>query len=504
MVDSKIPFEVVEWLFARGADTNLKNKEGRTPMMWGLMDRRLWLEAHINFPAWAKERAIHTVIRFHMFSSPEPLRSLQVADFDTPPPISELVRKSAGQAPEGVRGIPARLALVVYRSNKAGGVEQAEKVMLNPSANGVKADLPELRWGDVLVLCAANPDEAFDTREVRTLLIGQTKPNVRKVSVQLGNSRRDVALAGVGLVWAPTTGSLPEWDFSEVVANLVGGEPRAQLSAVKIQREVDGKPKEWTVDLRPEKPNTAVTNIPARLADGDRVIVTLLPENDPGALSIRKTGIYRTAPGRLFGECVFRFSEKDNAPRTLGDLIAESYLMSGMFIPDPDLAHIQIHRLKRDSATEELLEINLMATVQQASVDMPETEARKLDVPLLPGDIVEIAPRKGSEGKEWTGLSNDVKLFLTKALGRSVTFQFGRLQLATKEIRPSFVTFWGGGRSGGTGRSPFRATSVFIPNDWTFKIRLSSGEKVREFTAEEFSKVNPWLVDGDRLEVEQY
>jgi ankyrin repeat protein len=495
-----VPFEIVEWLLAHGANCDLKDKEGKTPDMVGPMDRRLSLEERIRFPAWTKERAIHTVIRFPMFSSAEPLRSLPVADFDTPPPISELVRNSAQQAPQGTLGIPNQLTLVVYRSNQAGGVEQAEKVRLNPiGANAVTAtrfgDLPDLRWGDVLVLCGLDPEGVFGTQEVRMLQVG-TKRVVQKVSVQVGERRREVGLVVDG-VWSPTDGTLPEWGFSELVAHLVEGEPRAQLGAVKLQRDVEGKPKEWTVDLRPEKPDITVKSIPARLADGDRIIVPLLPENDPGALSIRKTGIYRIAPGRLFGECVFRFSEKDNAPRTLGDLIAETYYTSPsrMIIPDPDLAHVQIHRLKQESADEEHLEINLIPAIQQVSLEMPEADARKLDVPLLPGDIGEIAPRKDSKPQEWSGLNSAVQLFLTKALMRNVTLQVFPQAPKKVTIVPTFQRPLGGS---------FRAMRLTKPENSTVKVRLRSGENVREFTAEEFSQVNPWLVDGDRLEVEQY
>jgi ankyrin repeat protein len=501
MENPNVPLEVAEWLLAHGADAKLKNKQSLTPLTSAPIDRRLWLEERVNFPTWTKDRAIHTLTLFATSVVPEPWRTAQMADFDASPSVTELVR--AVQL-----NFSGKLEFLVYRSNQTGGVEQVEKVTANITANikdytPVKADFPKLRWGDVLVLYSSNSQVSND----RVLSVQSIQPEVRKVSVQVGERQRDITLSGDGSDWAPASGSIPKEEFSQFVAKLVAAEPRALLAAVKLQRDVDGKAMEWTVDLRPDEPRAVVKFVRARLADGDRIIVPLLPGDDPGALAIRKSGIYRTAPGRLFGECVFRFSEKDNAPRTLGDLIAESYVSSGMVIPDPDLAHIQIHRLKRDSASEELVEINLMAAVQQASVDMPETEARKLDVPLLPGDIVEIAPRKDSEDKLWIGLSNDVKLFLTKALTRSVTIQIGSQQPTTKELRPSFWAFLGGRRrfdpGASTGPSPFRAKSVITTNDRTFKIRLRSGESIRVFTPEEFYQ-NPWLVDGDRLEVEQY
>jgi ankyrin repeat protein len=510
MKNPSVPLEVAEWLLAHGADANLKDKKGATPLTSAPMDRRLWLEERISFPAWTKDRAIHTVIRFPMFSSLEPLRTVPVADFDIPPPISELVSQAARQANELQYGIPNQLAVAVYRSNRAGGVVQTENITINPAANE-KLSLPGLRWGDLIVVYGPTGTErTIDNRKVRTFRVATDKPDSRKVSVQVGERRRDITMSGDGAEWAPANGSFPKWDFSQVVANLVAAEPRAQLEAVKVQRDVDGKVKEWTVDLRPENPNSALKNVPARLADGDRIIVPLLPENDPGALAVRKTGIYRTAPGRLFGECVFRFSEKDNAPRTLGDLIAESYLTSQMVIPDPDFARIQIHRLKQDSAAEELLEINLIPAIQQVTVDTPGTEARKLDVPLKPGDIVEIAPRKDSKAEPWTGFSNAVKLFLTKALMRQVTYQLAPQAPTTGALRPSFAIYReiktesGNRWEHSSGAPPFRATTVISPNDSTLKVRLRSGETVREFTLKEFQQVNPWLVEGDRLETEQW
>jgi hypothetical protein len=129
---------------------------------------------------------------------------------------------------------------------------------------------------------------------------------------------------------------------------------------------------------------------------------------------------------------------------------------------------------------------------------------------LLPGDIVEIAPRKDSKAEQWNGFNDSVKLFLTKALMRRVTFQVAPQAPTTGTLRPSFATFHEIKTESGnrwqleSGASPFRATSVISPNDSTLKVRLRSGETVREFTLREFQQVNPWLVEGDRLETEQW
>jgi hypothetical protein len=193
----------------------------------------------------------------------------------------------------------------------------------------------------------------------------------------------------------------------------MAGEPRADLSAVKVQRTVEGKLQEWTVDLRSE--NGAVKEVPARMSDGDRIIIPLRPPDDAEALAKRRKGIFQAAPGRVFGAQIFTWREKDHAPRTLGEFLVESYRASEMVIPDPDLSRIIIHRLKTDTGEEEHLPADFAKAISTGP-DLEPEEARKLDVPLEWGDIVEISSREVPVA-DWAGLGSRAADFFNRALG---------------------------------------------------------------------------------------
>jgi hypothetical protein len=125
-----------------------------------------------------------------------------------------------------------------------------------------------------------------------------------------------------------------------------------------------------------------VKDVPARLADGDRLVVTLRAADSPDVIKDRKSGIFCASSDRNLGECVFRFHEKDNAPRTLGELICETYRKSTMIIRDPDLANIRIHRLKSEDNSEEVVKIDFATIVGSVTAKSSNEEARRLDPPL--------------------------------------------------------------------------------------------------------------------------
>jgi len=142
---------------------------------------------------------------------------------------------------------------------------------------------------------------------------------------------------------------------------------------------------------------------------------------------------------------------------------------------------------------------------------LPE-DARKLDVPLEAGDIVEIAPRKDAKLEEWKGLTGPVRRFLTKALTRDVKVHT-KGQTQAVELKPEFAEFErigtepGSGwyvRTGVWGHQPFRAGSLVKPDKNLLNVRITSGDRMRDFSAEEFARVNPWLVNGDHLTVERF
>jgi hypothetical protein len=79
-------------------------------------------------------------------------------------------------------------------------------------------------------------------------------------------------------------------------------------------------------------------------------------------------------------------------------------------LPHPDFSRIRIKR------KDEILEINLSAAIQRCGDDTPATEARQADVPLQPGDVVELPQKPGTRDQAWTGFTKEEERFFGKSL----------------------------------------------------------------------------------------
>jgi hypothetical protein len=523
------PFEALEWLLANGADPKIKDASGKTPAMAAITPICLWLEARTNFPTMNKERAIHVMTRFGVGSPMTPLRTDPVAQFDTAPKVEHLVPRIPNFEYPAPAGPPSEFDLIVYRlaedtrSNEVARVHLQTNTLSNALALSRLTNLPQLEWGDVVVLSERDPntpEAAFLPTEPPAEYEAAVKRATRNVTIQVGDRERVFGLyldLGVEQLWDPSSGRIPEFRLSQLVEWITGGEPRAQLEGVKVQRMVNGKQMEWTVDLRSDDP-MKVKSMPARLANGDRVIIPLRSAGEPESLKNRRSGIFRTIADGVFGECVFRFHEKDNAPRTLGELIAESYRNSPMIAPDPDLSNIRIRRLKREDNSEAVLKIDFARIAGSVSAKTPEDEARRLDVPLEWGDIVEIGtlPKTATQANQWNGLSAQLKLFLTKSLTRNVTFltiggkgelfRFGPLFQEFEAFQSPLNYIWAKRLPEFPTKSDFRAWPTLSPFSGPnlLRVRLESRGTIREFTPEELRSVAPWVLDDDRFEIERF
>jgi hypothetical protein len=402
----------------------------------------------------------------------------------------------------------------VYRRISDNESKEVSRHIVRRAGNSVEFgnpyELPTLEWGDVFVVCYHDPNTQF--RPPPPPKATAAEPSIRNVTVQVGDREGAFGLFGTldnNQGWDPSTGRIPEFRFSQLVEKIARAEPRVQLEAVKVQRTIDGKPMEWAVDLRTEQVGK-VKDVPARLADGDRVVVSLRAADAPDVVKNRKSGIYCTSPDRIFGECVFRFHEKDNAPRTLCELIAEVYRNSPMVIVDPDLTKIRIRRLKPADDSEDVLIVNLATIAGNVTAKSTKEEVQRLDFPLQWGDIVEIAPTKRDNPAVWTEFDDQFKLFLSKALARSVQVTGSEPQVFVG-FRPSYGSFFAMMppmnhfvRRQGPPGSGFRALGNIKVGGNVAKVRLESGNSVREFSLNEFNAVNPWLKDGDRIEIVRY
>ena len=476
----EIPAEAALWLIEHGADPHVKDQSGSTPLDQAGAERRLFFEKRLIFPKLTKERAVSAFIRTDSRQNGETERIESVAEFESPPTLLELLREKFLFFMQTAGYESAEL--VVYRGADAGVVKETTRATLNFAVGskllryGTESDptkWPALRWGDVLVFeggkMLTNPTAVFpDTPQPDVL---PHKPVT--VSVQLGERRSQLKIGdarvdlnapptsrfrggrgfghgqsgregapGVPMgihdehVWSPSE-PLPLWRFSELIEHAIAAEPRAQLDAVKVQRTVDGKVQEWIVDMRADD---GVKELPARIGDGDTIIIPLRPVSAPEVLSKRRTGIFQTAPGRILGQQVFQRRTEDGATRTLAEFLMQSYLEGEMIVPLPDFSKISIYRLKGESGEEEKLSIDFTKAIAAATDKIPAKDARALDVPLQWGDIIEIQQALGST-EQWRGFTPQTVLYLKKALTRVVDVWINGAKKGELSLEPEIPNF---------------------------------------------------------------
>ncbi len=420
----------------------------------------------------------------------------------------------------GGRRLDSRFDILVYRLVDGENIRKVGQTRFDFSPNAARGELPKLQWGDVVVLRSDQrqggnfPPLSSDVLGLAGL--SRTAEN-KRVTLHIGDRTHSLVLGGSRMKdpWDPTAEPLPSWTFSELIGRVAAIEPRVQLAAIKIQRTTDGKEHEWTVDLRSDA-SGAVKELPARLADGDRVVIPLRAANDPEALNQRRSGIFRAAPGRVFGERVFERKHDDPVPRTLCELIAESYAGSPMIVPHPDFSRITIHRLNGDSGEEEAIAVDLSEAVRKVEVQTPEADVRAHDIILQWGDMVEIAQINGVDPGAWTGFDLQTQLFFKKALTRSV-----RSGGKPVVLQPLFLVFQRSGRTwnvsypsgGGTFQfhaRPFPFTLQGFAGrvggqnwDRVLRAKVRSGNQVREIDPKLVKPEEVWLRDGDEIEIEQ-
>jgi hypothetical protein len=202
-------------------------------------------------------------------------------------------------------------------------------------------------------------------------------------------------------------------------------------------------------------------------------------------------------------------SEKDDAPRTLCEFLTEAYGNSGMIVPNPDLRRVQIYRLNADGRGEERIVVDLAKSIATVTNNITPEEARKGDFPLQLGDVVEFLPRKDSAPANWASLSNQTELFLKAALTRKVIIENPGYEPKTLILNPFFRPFrpapegWQAGSIPGAAVFGAKRAVPVKAEKNIAKIRLFSRGTMREFSPEDLDRIDPWLIDGDKLEIER-
>jgi ankyrin repeat protein len=341
-------------------------------------------------------------------------------------------------------GFPMRVT--IFRKND--GQTKPVTMRLNDDE-----EFPPLKWGDVIEL---SPDwDALGGKMDYNIVFRSEIPSRARwhlmkrvsfpVNVEIDGKARELTVRGDRLIFDPGTEVVP----------LVGATGLANLLR---QYEVSqkGLPNPVTTVVRKGWPDIQVPwnldhDFP--LEPGDKVIIKSPPppkdllERRKGHVAIVGAGVpfchlygesYRLDRGRdLSPEDVFIQSSVPTLIQAVASLTgwwaeqvhgplegpmslldqsnASSRLVPLKLLPHPDYSKIVIRRLK-DDGKEERIPVDLAAIISAAAPDLPAEAARKADIPLRWGDIVEIPQIAGRAGTPWKGPSPEEGRFFAKAL----------------------------------------------------------------------------------------
>ncbi|RYD32042.1 MAG: hypothetical protein EOP87_13555 [Verrucomicrobiaceae bacterium] len=105
----------------------------------------------------------------------------------------------------------------------------------------------------------------------------------------------------------------------------------------------------------------------------------------------------------------------------------------------PDLSNLRIRRLNGDGA-EEIIKVDLNAIIASSKATETPEEARRKDIQLQGGDILEI-PLKGDSGGGWTGLDAGQADFFAKVLDCRLQFLSEKQEVELREMRYRPLSF---------------------------------------------------------------
>lgn len=406
--------------------------------------RKTLLE-RFSFPDWTKESKIRLVVLHggdNPPSRPDPDPNTIDGIF---PVLADKARNDEpglladhllGLQPDSISWIRNATEVTLYRRNASGGLDQTKIRFDSAEA------LPPLQWGDVLWVESGS----YDSSPRGRTWSAQTAWNLRRrvsmrVDLEIGGDKRTLTLRGDRLSYDPTQLVYP-WSESLSVNYLLGNLaiPWDQGRSFQIYR------KSWPQPIPMSPGSTEASRF--KLMEGDRIVLPTLDPESEAAKKSRLNEVRLTSPGLWFHRH-YDVSESVPAPSllqaiagaytaNLGKDSLESFVSppnpakiasvllyypySGFSVlPHPDLAHIHIRRLNEDGS-ERSINVDLQKAASACDETTPSEQARKFDVDLQPGDIVELPVIESSKGKPWPGFSEAEKRLFALALSGRIQF----------------------------------------------------------------------------------
>jgi ankyrin repeat protein len=366
-------------------------------------------------------------------------------------------------------GDGVKLHWAIWRKGESGAWVKQEMDLKSPKP------LPGLRWGDVVTCSVEMPEppassasRAPRSRQTLNRLPDAELWHLRKrisfpITVETDGKSREIQVRGDRLFFDPTKDEVPLGDLQDIAAYLwqkdliIPTQPCTFIVSRKDWPDIRlSNGSKEAAKFRLQAGDRLKLEIPAQvreeLAEVRRQFVTLKVEDFPfgkhfdGKPDGRpvEAGI-PTLIQALVDTQVPSFPHwMSFAERKTADLV-ELYGVDAFYqftlLPHPDLANLRIRRLQEDGS-EKVMKVDLTKVIAAATDQTTAEEARKADVPLQPGDVVEIPLLKDRVGEPWKGFSAKEEAFFAKALGGRLTFTDARNDITVRDLlyqAPRFV-----------------------------------------------------------------
>lgn len=302
------------------------------------------------------------------------------------------------------------------------------------------APLPELAAGDIIEMSEKSvPVEKSPDQKFTDQVAWQFRKRVSfPVTLEIGGKTREILLRGDLLVFDPTRAEVPLLSAGHLASLFLAVSDDSSPSFLKqdtlLTVRRNGSP-EVRMDLSGRGAFEFVLQSGDHLVlpDPESVIDTSRGSAIPIQLKIADLG-----GARLFHPLSTTFFEgmpswtMPSLIQVLTDAYGSSWAQSAdqdltsrfpdfskriqtgeipVILPHPDFSRI---RIKRKGET---LEIDLTAAIEGCTDDTASALARKSDVPLHPGDVVELPQKPGPPDQAWAGFTKKEERFFRKALG---------------------------------------------------------------------------------------
>lgn len=443
-----------DFFLANGADPGKSNPDTTTVVGGSYSERRLQINHQWLFPKLAKEPAIN--LYWLDYAQDYPLAVTEDANKHTPSLPELLTRWINDQKPDPNTpafpnsSISPRLLqrVSIWRKDEAGTLKE---IKIAPDAT----EAPVLVWGDILeVTNLAMPWQQNETKGLP--LLAQMRRHITKqVTVKVGDLQKEITLLGRLHVYDPSRNEAPLVGYSKLISMLGGSLPEYVMGTINVQRADSIQPGAgltW--------PGSETNN--AEPQDGDVITLTASLPMSPGwkaedadkLRKIEKQNLWIRVPGSLFS---WNIDINEAAPSLLqllshfysaaspgifGNLnesaetqFAAMAKLEGKALSDalennaqdyarqivmwPDWAGIKIRRRTPDR-TEQIIPVDLAAAMASLPAEATSEAARKADVLLQAGDVIEL-PFLNKLDQKWPGLDEAAIRLFTKALNGSVT-----------------------------------------------------------------------------------